>query len=58
MLLQLNCDKARQQLGWKARWDFARTVEETTLWYRKFHDGALAIELSRSQIRDYMESPR
>lgn len=53
-LLQLNCDKAAHQLGWKARWDFERTVRETIGWYKNLRSGANACETSLSQIRHYM----
>ena len=55
-MLHLNCDKARRLLGWRPRWDFARTVAETVHWYKAEHQGAAPLELSRSQIKDYMES--
>jgi len=35
-LLSLAIDKARETLGWKPRWDFAQTVEQTVVWYREY----------------------
>ena len=55
-MLHLNCDKARRLLGWRPRWNFARTVAETVHWYKAHHQGTPPLELCRSQIRDYMES--
>ncbi|HEX3031251.1 MAG TPA: CDP-glucose 4,6-dehydratase [Bacillota bacterium] len=55
-LLHLNCDKARQLLGWHSRWDFERTVCETAEWYREIGAGTPALEVSGGQIQDYMEA--
>jgi CDP-glucose 4,6-dehydratase len=55
-LLHLNCDKAHQLLGWRTRWDFARTVAETANWYREVRAGAPAEQTSREQIQRYLES--
>ena len=57
-LLQLNCDKARIELGWEARWDFSTAARETGLWYRRFVAGESPLELSREQIHRYFELPR
>lgn len=52
-LLQLNCDKARNELGWQALWNFDNTMQRTAQWYRKVHDGAAADEVTTAQINDY-----
>jgi CDP-glucose 4,6-dehydratase len=54
-LLHLNCDKAMQELRWRPRWDFERTVRETTDWYRSVTDGVPAMTVTRKQIHDYLE---
>ncbi|OEH85507.1 CDP-glucose 4,6-dehydratase [Desulfuribacillus stibiiarsenatis] len=54
-LLQLYSEKARQLLGWSAKWDFATTVKETTLWYKAITEGMDATKVSISQIEKYME---
>ncbi len=33
-VLTLATDRARDRLGWRPRWDFARTIRETVTWYR------------------------
>lgn len=33
-LLNLAIDKAQHMLGWKPRWEFEQTIEETMNWYR------------------------
>ena len=54
-LLHLNCDKAQQFLGWHPRWNFDHAVEETTHWYKEVTAGKPALQISRQQIKDYME---
>lgn len=53
-LLHLNCDKAFYTLGWHPRWDFDRTVRETTLWYRDIWQGKAALPKTKEQITAYM----
>jgi len=55
-LLHLNCDRAAFELSWRPRWTFARTVQETTAWYRDVWQGASAVEVTRRQIKTYLES--
>ena len=53
LLLQLNCDKAREQLGWAPRWDFQKTIHETIKWYKDFNDGVDALASSTEQLATY-----
>jgi len=53
-LLHLNCDKAFYALDWHPRWDFDRTVKETTLWYRDVWQGKPALPKTKEQILAYM----
>ena len=55
-LLHLNCDKARQMLGWRPRWGFERTVYETVDWYRAVLSGESAADVSGDQLKRYMET--
>jgi CDP-glucose 4,6-dehydratase len=55
-LLQLNCDKAYQCLGWSPCWDFTRTIEETVQWYHSVLDGHDALEMTQKQIHAYRRS--
>ena len=57
-LLQLNCDKALTRLGWQAVWEFSDAVAMTVGWYKRTADGEDALEVSRSQIADYLEAAR
>jgi CDP-glucose 4,6-dehydratase len=52
-LLQLNCDKAHQILGWHPRCDFERTLEMTVDWYRNVQGGEEAEKVTREQLYDY-----
>lgn len=54
-LLKLNCDKALNQLGWKATWNFESTVRETVLWYKDFYenDTKAIIDTSLKQIENF-----
>ena len=56
-LLSLNCDKARDGLGWTPRWDFPTTIGRTVEWYRLQHAGEPAIELTRRHLSSYLEVP-
>ena len=52
-LLQLNCDKAHQVLGWYPRWDFERTLNVTSDWYKQVHAGIEARDITLQQLYDY-----
>lgn len=52
-LLQLNCDKAQQLLGWYPRWTVDKTLDATAEWYRAILNGAKAEQITRAQLHDY-----
>lgn len=52
-LLQLNCDKAHQLLGWYPRWHVEKTLEATALWYKTIMNGGDAEAITRSQIKEF-----
>ncbi|WP_419177025.1 CDP-glucose 4,6-dehydratase [Desulfosediminicola sp.] len=52
-LLQLNCDKAHQLLGWYPRWQVEKTLESTALWYKTILDGGNAELITRAQIHEF-----
>jgi CDP-glucose 4,6-dehydratase len=54
-LLHLNCDKSRQKLGWRPRWDVNRAVAETVIWYKAVVDGRPPREISLQQIKAFTE---
>ena len=55
-LLQLNCDRAHQFLGWYPRWNVDRTLKETALWYKKVIDGEDVESITKSQIQEYFNN--
>ena len=59
-LLKLNCDKALHHLRWQAAWDFATTVRETALWYRRYYEQPTAsiADFSVAQIAAYVQAAR
>lgn len=52
-LLQLNCDKALQLLGWKPRWAVDKTLEATAGWYAAWLAGQEMADVSEAQIDDF-----
>jgi CDP-glucose 4,6-dehydratase len=52
-LLQLNCDKANQLLGWQSRWQVHQTLEATATWYKAIMNGAEAEMITKSQIEAF-----
>lgn len=52
-LLQLNCDKAHQLLGWYPRWHVDKTLEATALWYKSVMNGGDAETITRAQIQEF-----
>ena len=52
-LLNLDIRKAKRVLGWKPKWNFEKTVEETVRWYDGVKKGECPIELTQRQILEY-----
>jgi len=52
-LLQLNCDKAQQLLGWYPRWNSGQTLEATAVWYKTVLNGGNAEEITRTQLHEF-----
>ena len=52
-LLQLNCDKAKIQLGWQPKWDSSEAINKTSLWYKCVMDGESAKKVTDNQIKEY-----
>ena len=52
-LLQLNCDKANQNLGWYPRWSIEETLTETALWYKTIMEGSDVETITRKQLHNY-----
>ena len=52
-LLQLNCDKANQILGWYPRWSVNTTLENTAEWYKSFLAGEDVKKITKTQTYRY-----
>ena len=52
-LLQLNCDKAHQLLGWQPRWQVDQALEATAVWYKAIMNGDTAERITRAQIHAF-----
>ena len=52
-LLQLNCDKARQILGWSPQWNVEKALNTTADWYKEMSIGKDVSDISRQQIIEY-----
>jgi CDP-glucose 4,6-dehydratase len=59
-LLKLNCDKALQQLGWRASLSHAETTAYVADWYREFYRGdrSRMREFTGAQVEAYVDSAR
>ena len=52
-LLQLNCDKAHQLLGWKPKWTGEQAIFKTASWYADVLQGLPVKEVTNQQIGEY-----
>jgi CDP-glucose 4,6-dehydratase len=52
--LHLCSDKARMMLGWRPRWDFARSVRETVRWYKAHAEGRDMRRVTENQLEQYI----
>lgn len=52
-LLQLNCDKAHQELNWHPRWHVEETLAATAEWYKVILEGGDVEKITRQQLRNY-----
>jgi CDP-glucose 4,6-dehydratase len=54
-LLRVDAGKAREHLGWQARWPLQRAVERTVSWYKAHLSGEDMKEVTLRQIAEYSE---
>jgi len=54
-LLQLNCDKAHQLLGWFPKWGVEKTLNMTAQWYQVFMTGGDIRSLTKDQLNDFYQ---
>ena len=56
-LLQLNCDKAQQLMGWKPRWSAAEAIEATAVWYNEVVlQDKPAKDVTKRQIEEFFQA--
>jgi CDP-glucose 4,6-dehydratase len=55
-LLQLNCDKAHQLLGWYPRWNAEQTLAMTADWYKSVLGGADVSKVTQEQLQVYFSN--
>ena len=53
--LKLDCSKAKQKLGWDAKWPLEKTVENILVWSKAFNKKSDMQALTLQQIKEYME---
>ena len=51
--LRLDCEKARQSLGWVPRWSLEQAIEKITEWQRAFQTQKNMRDISLQQIQQY-----
>jgi len=54
--LSLDSTRARQRLGWRPRWDLARTLQSIVTWHRAHLDGADLRAVTLRQIEEFDEA--
>ncbi|MEY4572259.1 MAG: hypothetical protein RLZ10_1485 [Bacteroidota bacterium] len=54
-LLQLNCDKAHQLLGWLPRWHADESIDMTADWYRRYLLGEPVVDITKMQLLEYFK---
>lgn len=52
--LRLDCSRARQELGWKPRWDLRRALHAIVDWHRQDFAGSDLRTFTLRQIADYL----
>ncbi len=54
-LLNLSIDKAFHILGWQPVWDFTKTIQNTTAWYKNQFEGKDVVAITKTQIKNYQK---
>lgn len=54
-LLMIDATKAKMQLGWRPRWDFATAINMTVSWYKQVSAGVDPIDVTSRQIATYLD---
>jgi CDP-glucose 4,6-dehydratase len=51
--LKLDCSKAKKFLNWHPQWNLERSLDETVLWYKAWHNQTDMQDFSFNQIKSY-----
>lgn len=54
-VLQLNCDRAKLDLGWAPRWNFEKTLVMTGDWYKNHMSSSPSTSITGQQIKEYFK---
>ena len=54
--LKLDCSKARQYLGWSARWTLETAINQITQWHKAYQQNSSMRDISLAQINSYQNS--
>ena len=54
--LKLDCRKAKTKLNWQSKMTICEAIENTLIWYKKWHCGNNMNEFSMQQIKDYQKA--
>ncbi len=55
-ILNLDCSKAKNELGWLPRWSLDKAVSKTVEWYKILNAKGSVRDLSAQQIDEYVET--
>lgn len=51
--LKLNCDKAKNKLGWKPVWGIGQAIAHTVQWYKAYAEKKNMLEVTDKQIKEF-----
>ena len=54
--LSLDISKACLNLNWSPKWNVERAIEETSDWYKSYHENKDVLRLCIEQIEDYFSN--
>lgn len=54
IILKLNSNKAKDNLGWYNIWDYKKSIEKTILWYKKYYEENAI--MSENDLEEYIKN--
>jgi CDP-glucose 4,6-dehydratase len=58
MLLKLNINKSLENLDWKPKLNFKKSIQMTVEWYKKFYNNEDMIKVTNNHIKNYLKIER